>query len=253
MGATATPTSASSILALRVRHRQEMNGQIVHDSLHRRAGWTTTYALQLEKVTVGFGSMAIGGPWAGQPTIFEFYVLPAHRTRALDLFEVLLETSGARQMTVQSNDLLITAMLHTYARDVRSEAIVFHDVVTTALEQNGAVLEQVTSDEDTQSAIAQRQGGPEWSLRIDGEVVGSGGVLFHYNAPYGDVYMEVAEPARRRGIGAYLVQELKRLTYELGAVPCARCSPANVASRKTLQKAGFVPFAHLLRGALAPV
>ena len=84
----------------------------------------------------------------------------------------------------------------------------------------------------------------------DGETVATGGVLFHYNAPYGDIYMEVAEPFRRRGLGAFLVQELKRVTYELGSIPCARCSPENVASRRTLQKAGLVPFAHILNGTI---
>jgi len=62
--------------------------------------------------------------------------------------------------------------------------------------------------------------------------------------------MEIAEPFRRRGFGSWLVQELKREACKLGAVPGARCNPANVASRRTLQKAGFVPFAHILDGVL---
>jgi predicted GNAT family acetyltransferase len=62
--------------------------------------------------------------------------------------------------------------------------------------------------------------------------------------------MEVAEPFRMRGLGCYIVQELKRVCYELGSIPCARCNTGNVASRKTLQKAGFVPCAHILIGTL---
>jgi RimJ/RimL family protein N-acetyltransferase len=71
----------------------------------------------------------------------------------------------------------------------------------------------------------------------------------HYNPPYGDIYMEVDEAHRRRGYGCYLVQELKRLCRELGGVPGARCFPTNAASRRTLQRAGFVPYAHILIGA----
>ena len=71
-----------------------------------------------------------------------------------------------------------------------------------------------------------------------------------YNRPYGDIYMEVGEAFRRRGLGAFLVQELKRECYNLGAVPCARCNPTNVASRRTLQRAGFVPVAHILIGSI---
>src|SRR5688500_16839091 len=64
--------------------------------------------------------------------------------------------------------------------------------------------------------------------------------------------MEISESFQRRGHGSYLVQELKRLAYELGAVPCARCNTTNIASRRTLEKAGFVPFAHMLTGVIVP-
>jgi GNAT superfamily N-acetyltransferase len=223
-----------------------MNCQIVHDSIHRRAGWTNTYALSLDDTSAGFGSVAIGGPWTGKPTIYEFYVLPAHWGHAFQLFEVFLEASGARLMEIQSNDGLLAVMLHTYARDVPSEKIVFGDGVTTALAPNGAILQQVTPDDETQVAIAQRQGGTEWRLQIGQETVATGGILFHYNEPYGDIYMDVAERFRRRGLGAFLVQELKRIAYGLQSIPGARCNSDNVASRMTLQKAGFVPYAHIL-------
>jgi GNAT superfamily N-acetyltransferase len=251
MRAAAVMTSASAVLPLRVRYRREMNCQIVHDSIHRRPGWTSTYALYLDDTCAGFASVAIGGPWTGKPTVLEFYLLPAQRGHAFHLFEVLLDASGARLMEIQSNDALLAVMLHTYARDIWSEKIVFHDGVATALAANGAVLHQVTPDEETRVAIAERQGGTEWRLQLDEETVATGGILFHYNEPYGDIYMDVPERFRRRGFGAYLVQELKRVAYELGSIPGARCSPDNVASRKTLQKAGFVPYAHILNGSIS--
>jgi GNAT superfamily N-acetyltransferase len=66
-----------------------------------------------------------------------------------------------------------------------------------------------------------------------------------------DIYMDVAESHRRHGFGSYIVQELKRAAYELGAIPAARCNPTNIASRKTLQKAGLVPYANILTGTIA--
>ena len=87
--------------------------------------------------------------------------------------------------------------------------------------------------------------------RLKAKIAATGGILFHYNRPYGDIYMEVAEPFRKRGLGCYLVQELKRVCYEQGSVPAARCSLTNIASRKTLQKAGFVPCGHLLTGSVS--
>ena len=74
-------TVAPVVLPLRTRYRQEMNCQIVKDSIHTRPGWARTYALGLEDALVGFGTVVIGGPWTGKPTILEFYVLPDHRAR----------------------------------------------------------------------------------------------------------------------------------------------------------------------------
>src|SRR6185436_14212042 len=203
-------TVAPVVLPLRTRYRQEMNCQIVKDSIHTRPGWAMTYALGLDDSMVGFGTVAIGGPWTGKATILEFYVLPDHRVRAFDLFEAFVDASGARLMEIQSNDALLAMMLHTYARGIMSEAIVFRDGFTSALPANGAVLQPLTSSEEVRASIAERQGGPEFLLQVDGTPAGKGGILFHYNLPYGDVYMEIEESFRGRGFGPYLVQELKR-------------------------------------------
>jgi GNAT superfamily N-acetyltransferase len=250
MRGTVAPVTADAVLLLRSRFRQEMNCQIVHDSLHTRPGWTSTYALHLDGALAGFGSIAIAGPWQGKPTIYEFYVQHMHRRHAFDLFEGFVEASGARLMEIQSNDPLLAVMLHAYARDIWSERIVFSDQLTGALPANGAVLRPLTSDEEIRLAIAERAGQAEWLLEVDGQPAGNGAILFHYNQPYCDVAMEVAEPFRRRGFGAYLVQELKRAAYRWGSIPAARCSTDNIASRRTLQKAGMVPFAHILNGTI---
>jgi GNAT superfamily N-acetyltransferase len=247
---TATPASAAEILPLRARHREEMSCQIVHDSIHRREGWTLSYLLRVDGAAVGFASAAIAGPWKDRPTFFELYVLPEHRSRAFDLFEAFLDASGARFFEVQTNDALVTATALRHGRDIASEKIIFQDGATTALPSNGAVLRHVTSEDEARASMAQRQGSSEWRLELDGAVAATGGIAFHYNVPYADLYMDVAEPFRRRGLGSYLVQELKRACHEIGSVPCARCSPANVASLRTLQKAGFVPCAHILIGAI---
>jgi GNAT superfamily N-acetyltransferase len=247
----ATETSGRNILPLRTRYRDEANCQIVHDSIHRREGWTVSYLLELSGFPVGFGSVAIAGPWKDRPTVFEFYVLAEHRSQAFALFEAFLTASAARFFEVQTSDVLLTVMLHTYGRDIVSEKIVFHDALTTSLPANGASLQRVTAWEEIELCRERQQGGGEWLLEIDGKEAAKGGILFHYNRPYGDIYMEVTEALRKRGLGSYLVQELKRECYQLGAIPCARCDPTNIASRKTLQRAGFVPFAHILNGVVA--
>ena len=234
----AKPVTVNEIARWRDLYRQEMNCQIIHDSLHPREGWTQPYFLEAGGAPAGYGSIALAGPWKGTKTIFEFYVLPRHRAQVFDLFGAFLVASEATGVEVQSNDTLLTVMLHAFAKNITSGSIVFQDKLTTANQIAGAALRQRPEPDS------------DWAVEMNGEVVATGGILYHYNRPYGDIYMEVVEAFRQWGLGSYLVQELKRICYEGGSIPCARCNPRNIASRKTLQKAGFVPCAHILTGSL---
>jgi len=251
MNPTLREVPAGEVLALRARYREAVGAQIVHDLIHRREGWTRSYLIELAGRGIGFAEVAIAGPWTGKPTVFEFYLLPEFECQVFELFEAFLAASGARFFEAQSNCGPLAVLAHTYGHGITSERIVFRDGVITALPANGAVLRPLTGIQEVRAAIERRQGGGEWQLEVGGTAVGKGGILFHYNRPYGDIYMDVAEPYRRRGLGSYLVQELKRECYQLGAVPCARCNPSNVGSRRTLQKAGFVPCGQILVGRFA--
>ncbi len=239
----------SEIEDMREIYRHEMNCQIIHDSIHARPGWSREYLLTDGNSKVGYGSVAVAGPWQSTPTIYEYFVLPQHRLRIFDFFIELLVTTGVNAVETQSNDMLLTTMLHTFAPSVESESILFEDdVTTTHSPPSGAVFRRATPADDEQIARQNLDSGAKWLVELGGAIAGTGDILFHYNHPYGDIYMKVDEPFRRRGIGAYLVQELKRICYQGGSVPAARCNPKNVASRRTLQKAGFVPCGHILKG-----
>lgn len=246
----AVPCSPQAVLALRERVRGEMRCQIIHYQIHARAGWTEMFALHTDGALAGFGTKAVGGPWRERPTIIEFFVSPEQRGHVFRLFEALLAQTGVRHIETQSNGTLLAHMLHAWSGDVVSESILFEDKLTTDLPANGAILRQVTPDAEIHAAIEGRRGGGDWQLVVDNTVVGQGGILFHYNRPYGDLHMEIAEQLRRQGLGSYFVQELKRACRALGSIPAARCNRDNLASRYTLQRAGFVPCGHLLTGSI---
>ena len=232
-------------------YRHEMHCQIMFDSIHTRPGWTHEYSITEGESKLGYGSVAVAGPGQANPAVYEFFVLPQYRTRLFDAFVAFLKSCGATAIETQTNAGMLTVMLFAFAPTVASGSILFHDKVTTAHTLPNACFRRATPEDAEQ--IAQQQLDPEakWLVTVGGVVAAAGDILFHYNRPYGDIYMAVGESFRRRGVGTYLVQELKRICYEGGSVPAARCNPKNIASRQTLQRAGFVPCGHILTGTVS--
>jgi GNAT superfamily N-acetyltransferase len=200
-------------------------------------GLADPYLVLVNAEVVGYG-----GVWNRYHPgrLMEFHPTRAARPRASESFEALLRQSGASEVEAQTNMPGMLERLRETAVAVRSEKILFEDAVDTDLTCPGARLRR-------RGEASGRSAG-DWVLEVDGSVVGTGGVLYHYNPPYGDVFMEVREEERGRGYGGYLVQELKRICHEEGKRPAARCDPDNVASRRTLEKAGFAVCGELLVG-----
>jgi hypothetical protein len=224
MAIAARISQLSEIAPLREEYRRKMDCQIIHDSIHERPGWTHEYALELDGLLVAYGSVAVAGPWSESPALYEFFVGADHRARTFDLFGNLLSVCGAKIIETQSNDPILSTMLHTFTTNVRAEAILFEDGCSTTLSPTGARFRAATP-EDTEVLRQQKlDAGAGWVVTLDSAVAGAGDVLYHYNRPYGDIYMAIAEPFRRIGLGAYLVQELSvanKVLYRLRAATSA--------------------------------
>ncbi len=244
------PVPVSEILPLRELHRTEMKCQIVHDSLHER-GFTHAYSIKVDGETAGYGTVVGFGDDA-KDTVNEFFLLPEHTAVTLRLFRKFVTASDAAKIQAQTNDDLLTLLLYDCADNIEREKILFADALTTSLDIPGATYAKVSEGDHGRVFRHRGEGFGDWMIESGGEIVATGGILFHYNPPYGDIYMEVAEPHRRRGFGSYLVQELKRTCNEMDKVPAARCDASNTASRATLQRAGMLPWASILTGDIRP-
>jgi GNAT superfamily N-acetyltransferase len=234
---------------MREEYRREMNCQIVHDSWHER-GFTDSYILKVDGRLVGYGSVG-GSPGEPRVVVKEFFVLPDCRGMAAPVFRGLIEKSGATTIEAQTNDRLLSLLLWDHAANVISDTVLFADATTTNVRLPGTILRRLAKADRVRSFPHTTEPVGDWGLEQEGRIVATGGLFFHYNPPYGDIYMEVAATHRRRGLGSLLVQELKRIAREGGHVPAARCSSDNLASRLTLERAGMLPCARILRGRLA--
>lgn len=244
-----TAVRVDAILGMREEYRREMNCQIVHDSWHAR-GFTQSYLFTRAGQAIGYGS--VGSSQGGPKTIVkEFFVLAHYREIALPLFRQFVALSGAKTIEAQTNDILLASMLQECADDVTSDTILFAEGIVTHLAPPDVSLRPVTVIDRLRMFHHTAEPIGDWGLEFDSKIVATGGLFYHYNPPYGDIYMEVAEPFRRRGCGSYLVQELKRICREGGHLPAARTGTDNTASQRTLQRAGMVPCAKIVTGRLA--
>lgn len=243
------PASYEDVQAFRELYRQEANCQIIHDSFLAR-GLADAYLIMRNGRPAGYA--AVGNTYPnGQLT--EFYTLPPLRAFALPLFREVLAVSGATHIEAQTNMPLMLSLLYDCAKHIVSDALLFGDAFTTQLAIPNAVFRRATPDDASSVFPHYCEPVGDWVLVVDDIIVGTGGFLSHYNPPYADLYMEVSVPARRRGYGSYLVQEVKRVCYEAGRKPAARCNnPNDAVSRQTLQKAGFLPCGRLLVGEVDP-
>ena len=238
----------NQISSLREEYREEMQCQIIHDSIHERRGWSVEYVLEVDGAAVGYGSVAIGGPWTTAHSLYEFYVRRAIRQRIFDLFAALRAKCKVSKIETQTNDPFLSVMLHTFAENVHAESILFEDQFETRLQPEGVGFRpREVGDVELLKAL-ELDDTAGWVVTLNGRIAGAGGILYHYNRPYGDIYMKITETFQGKGLGAYLVQELKRACRAGGSVPAARCNIANLASRRTLQKAGFIPCGNLVSG-----
>lgn len=232
------PCRLGEVAALREDYRDAARCQIVHDSILPR-GLADPF-----RVSVGGEVVGYAGVWNKHfpDRILEFFVRPGWRQLELEFLRALRDLTGARELEIQTNIADGEAFLRRCASRVWTEKLLFEAGEATDLAAPGVRFrERGPGDE-----------GPEGVWVVEGEdgVLGAGGILTHYNPPYGDLYMEVIEPARRRGIGSYLIQELKRVCAERGLEPAARCDPDNVASRRTLERGGLVHCGALMAGTL---
>ena len=245
------PAERETILPLRDLYRQELGCQIVHDNSHARDKCVEWHVIHLEGDLAAYGAFWIGPYWLKKGTLFEYFVLPAHRPATYPTFEKLLAAIKPIQIHTQTNDPFLGVLIYDFVAKIEVGHILFEDHLLTNHSAEGLKFRRARPEDKDRIFEHKVQGVGDWVLEFDGQVVATGDVLYHYNPPYGDIFMEVHPDFRRRGFGTYLVQELKAECRRTGRVPAARTKPVNIASRRTLERAGFAPCARLIWGDVA--
>lgn len=248
MSLAISPVALETILPFRDLYRQELNCQIVHDSAHYRENCFQSFLLESQGKVVGYGSTWTGDYWMTKGSVFEFYILPSHRPQLFTLFEELISIVNPPRIYAQTNDPFLGTLIFDYTRTTIAGHILFNAGRSTNHAIDGVIFRHSTPEDKNHIFPHQVEPVGDWVLEKNDQIIATGGILYHYNRPYGDIFMEVDAGFRKQGHGQFLVQELKKICYQSGSIPAARCRPENTASRRTLERAGFVPCGRLIYG-----
>lgn len=250
MGIVVERGTWEDIAPMRELYRHDSACQIRHDAALER-GYAVPYIVTVDGNMAGYGGV-FTDYYPGR--VMEFYVTPDHRSRMWELFRIFLSVSEATTMEAQTNIPHMRQLLYDCTTNITTEKVLFEDATETELSVPAGRLRQATTEAERKRGVEPSTSTgtwlrpTNWVLDVDGHVVAGGGILTHYNPPYGDIHMHVDEGERCQGYGSYVSQELKRVGYERGVQPAARCDPDNVASRRTLEKAGFRVSGRMLVG-----
>jgi len=236
-----TKTGIEAIRELRELFLKESHFEFIYNKCHEN-GWADIWLFLIDEQKAGYGALWGADKREDRDAVFEFYLTPPFRKTANLIFKEFAAISGATLIECQSNDLLLVSMLYEFAQNINAEAILFEDDLQTDLFIPGVIFTR-----DPEAITTEYEDGG-YFLEQGGEVIGNGGLMLNYNKPYADIYMEVKEPFRRKGFGSLIVQELKKVCYQTGKVPAARCNINNQVSKATLLKAGFKVCGAMLKG-----
>ena len=238
-------TELSKILPYRDLYLQAMNRQIRYNACHER-GLSTLYLFILNGVPIGYAAVKGKNEPTDRDCIFEFFLLPAQRKLASLAFQQLILFTQAAHIECQSNDGFITPLLYEFAEQIRTGVILFEDQQVTDLKIPEVSFRPYNDDDKVFEHQSEPPG--DYVLVWNSKVVATGGFLLHYNRPFADLYMEVQVEHRGKGLGSYLLQEVKKACYLAGRVPAARCNLENKVSRSCLEKAGMGVCGFMLEG-----
>jgi GNAT superfamily N-acetyltransferase len=211
--------------------------------------------------TIGLGGGEVFGYFcvSAEKTLLQFFIDDSHIPHAGDVLAYLIAAGLVERALVLTRDRLALSVCAEFQRQVAVDCYVFEEgpgEVAVSTESPGAELRLATPADvpairaacsnfhdflhyTLEDSIAAAE---IFVLQSDGgEVLGTGVIgARDFWPPYVDLGMCVSEAHRRKGIGAHIIRQLRAYCRARSWVPGASCKFGNVASRKTLERAGMI-------------
>jgi RimJ/RimL family protein N-acetyltransferase len=193
--------------------------------------------------------------------LLRFYLLENYQAQAQEIFRLILSTYGIQHAIASTIEPLYFSLCLDMQKSMTLHSYLFRD--NKAVELSSSLSKSIFRKaekcelEDIVSFYrANTKGSGEWIeaflndhiereelfVLLDQQIVVATGecIPSQKQPPYADLGMIVAQAYRGRGLGSSILTQLKKYCYVAGWKPICSCEASNHASKKAIEKAGFI-------------
>jgi RimJ/RimL family protein N-acetyltransferase len=193
--------------------------------------------------------------------LLRFYLLEGYQAQALEIFRWILSTHHIQHAIVGTMEPLYFSLCLAMQKSSELHTYLFRDnkhieLLSKLTNSVFRKAEKRELDDISRFYHANTEGSGEWidafinqrlnqeelfvlydrqTLVVTGECIPS-----QKQIPYADLGIVVAQPYRNRGLGHSMLIQLKQHCYDAGWEPICSCTADNHASKKAIEKAGFI-------------
>lgn len=188
--------------------------------------------------------------------LVEFYLIQDYLTEKESIFSKILQTYSVRKVYCKTFDSILLICSQLFSRSARVMATIFRDYVNGInIELESSMRIRLARESDINQLLSYDSGlyeTPEelrytvsnrmvYMFEKENTLVGCGYLIkILPDKNFYDIGMWVNPDFRNMGYAAMIISHLKKLCFSHGYVPVCGCPVENTASRKTLEKNGFI-------------
>ena len=193
--------------------------------------------------------------------LLRFHLWENYQDQAQEIFRGMISTYGIQHAIASTIEPLYFSLCLDFQRSIALHSYLFRDNQRRELSSglSKSIFRKAQErelDDMVRFYQAKTEGSGEWieaflNARLNREevfvlydqqtLVAAGECIpSQKQPPYADLGMVVARSYRGRGLGSFLLTQLKKHCYEAGWKPICSCEASNRASKKAIEKAGFI-------------
>lgn len=199
--------------------------------------------------------------------LLQFYVRKTYGDVLSQVFKDCLKNYSIEHALVSTYDPIFLSLCMEESRNIEINSILYRGINTGIIKKPLDAIEAIYAHESDFDAVIKYHEDKvditgEWLLeycrnliskgglvlyKIGADIIGTGEMRVSISSPeFCNVGMTVDKDLRRKGIGSYILSDIKVMANEKSLKVICSTSIDNVASQKTILKSGFFPYNRIL-------